>query len=66
MQWKKYISYFIQVQGITPSLGIFIIEAMLISIASGFFFIITIELDPVILFKRQIEKETSCVEASWP
>lgn len=61
---KKNKSYFTQVQGITPNLRIFITEAMLISITIGFF-IITIGLDPVILFKRQVEKKISSVGASW-
>lgn len=41
---------------------IFLTKATLISRTSGFF-IITIGLDPAILFKRQIEKETSRVAA---
>lgn len=60
---QKKIFYFIQVQGITPRLRIFITKTMLISLTSEFF-IITIGLDPVILFKRQIEKENSCVGVS--
>lgn len=52
----KKKKYFIQAQSITPKLRIFMTKTMLISITSGFF-IITIGLDPVILFKRQIEKE---------